>query len=56
MILAVKNFWKEFGSGKGNTVENYQAACFAGSSCDWDRERFTMDEGCSRAVRKFCAL
>ncbi|MDD5940010.1 MAG: valine--tRNA ligase [Lachnospiraceae bacterium] len=21
-----------------------------GSSCDWDRERFTMDEGCSRAV------
>ncbi len=22
-----------------------------GSSCDWDRERFTMDEGCSRAVR-----
>ena len=23
-----------------------------GSSCDWDRERFTMDEGCSRAVRE----
>ena len=23
-----------------------------GTSCDWDRERFTMDEGCSRAVRK----
>ena len=22
-----------------------------GSSCDWSRERFTMDEGCSRAVR-----
>jgi len=21
-----------------------------GSSCDWDRERFTMDEGCNRAV------
>ena len=21
-----------------------------GSSCDWDRERFTMDEGCSEAV------
>ena len=21
-----------------------------GSSCDWDRERFTMDEGCSKAV------
>lgn len=23
-----------------------------GSSCDWNRERFTMDEGCSRAVRE----
>jgi valyl-tRNA synthetase len=23
-----------------------------GSSCDWDRERFTMDEGLSKAVRK----
>ena len=22
-----------------------------GSSCDWDRERFTMDEGCSNAVQ-----
>ena len=23
-----------------------------GSSCDWERERFTLDEGCSRAVQK----
>ncbi|SDZ78346.1 valyl-tRNA synthetase [Selenomonas ruminantium] len=23
-----------------------------GSSCDWDRQRFTMDEGCSAAVRE----
>ena len=23
-----------------------------GSSCDWDRERFTLDEGCSEAVQK----
>ena len=23
-----------------------------GSSCDWDRERFTLDEGCSKAVQK----
>ncbi|NLC07061.1 MAG: valine--tRNA ligase, partial [Syntrophomonadaceae bacterium] len=23
-----------------------------GSSCDWSRERFTMDEGCSNAVRE----
>ncbi len=28
-----------------------------GSSCDWERHRFTMDEGCSRAVREvFCSL
>ncbi|MBQ9060679.1 MAG: valine--tRNA ligase [Firmicutes bacterium] len=24
-----------------------------GDSCDWDRERFTMDEGCSKAVNHF---
>ena len=23
-----------------------------GSSCDWTRERFTMDEGCSKAVKE----
>lgn len=23
-----------------------------GSSCDWDRERFTMDKGCSKAVKE----
>ena len=28
-----------------------------GSSCDWDRERFTMDKGCSRAVTEvFCKM
>ena len=28
-----------------------------GSSCDWDRECFTLDEGCSKAVREvFCKL
>ena len=28
-----------------------------GVSCDWERSRFTMDEGCSRAVREtFCKL
>lgn len=24
-----------------------------GSSCDWERERFTMDQGCNRAVNRF---
>ncbi|MFN2544640.1 MAG: valine--tRNA ligase [Actinomycetota bacterium] len=38
--------WKErFG---GRIVEQMQAL---GNSCDWDRLRFTMDEGLSRAVR-----
>jgi valyl-tRNA synthetase len=37
--------------------EQYHAVITAqlkklGSSCDWDRERFTMDKGLSRAVRK----
>ncbi len=28
-----------------------------GSSCDWDRERFTMDEGCNHAVTQvFCRM
>lgn len=28
-----------------------------GVSCDWDRERFTLDEGCSKAVREvFCRM
>lgn len=39
--------WKE---KFGNRI-TYQLRTL-GSSCDWERERFTMDEGCSRAVRK----
>ncbi|MFI3213935.1 MAG: valine--tRNA ligase [Eubacteriales bacterium] len=28
-----------------------------GSSCDWERERFTMDEGCNKAVTEvFCKM
>ncbi len=39
--------WKrEYG---GRIVEQLKKL---GSSCDWERERFTMDEGCSRAVTK----
>ena len=39
--------WKEkFG---GRIVEQLKKM---GSSCDWDRERFTMDEGCSKAVKE----
>ena len=35
---------KEYG---GRIVEQLKKM---GSSCDWDRERFTMDEGCNKAV------
>ena len=39
--------WKEkFG---GRIVEQLKKL---GSSCDWDHLRFTMDEGCSKAVRE----
>ena len=39
--------WKEkFGS---RIIEQLKKL---GSSCDWERERFTMDEGCSKAVRE----
>ncbi len=39
--------WKEqYGSRIINQLKKL------GSSCDWDRERFTMDEGCSKAVKE----
>jgi len=34
----------------GNTITDQLS--LLGSSCDWTRERFTMDEGCSKAVRE----
>ena len=34
----------------GDRIVNQQKKL--GSSCDWDRARFTMDEGCSKAVRE----
>lgn len=39
--------WKETYSGR---IINQLKKL--GSSCDWERERFTMDEGCSRAVKE----
>ncbi len=39
--------WKEkFGGRIINQLKKI------GCSCDWDRERFTMDEGCSKAVKE----
>ena len=39
--------WKQ---KSGNAIINQLKSL--GASCDWDRERFTMDEGLSKAVRK----
>lgn len=44
--------WKDkFG---GRIIEQLKKM---GSSCDWERERFTLDEGCNKAVNEvFCRL
>ncbi|MGI5912702.1 MAG: valine--tRNA ligase [Syntrophomonadaceae bacterium] len=39
--------WKQL---YGNRITSQLS--LMGSSCDWSRERFTMDEGCSQAVRE----
>ena len=53
-ILGREKFLRQsMGSGKkqygGRIVSQLKKI---GSSCDWDRERFTMDEGCSKAVKE----
>jgi valyl-tRNA synthetase len=45
-IDAVWEWRNEYGSAIINQLKRL------GASCDWDRERFTMDEGLSKAVRK----
>ncbi len=45
-IEAVWEWRAEYGSAIINQLKRL------GASCDWQRERFTMDEGLSRAVRK----
>ena len=45
----LKHVWKwkeEYGGRIVNQLKKL------GSSCDWEKERFTMDEGCSHAVKK----
>ena len=39
--------WKETYGGR--IIEQLKKL---GTSCDWERERFTLDEGCSKAVRE----
>lgn len=45
-IERVWDWKKQFGDRIINQLKRL------GASCDWGRERFTMDEGCSRAVRE----
>ena len=42
------------GSGNGKTNTNRESLASSsrwGAVCDWKRTRFTLDEGCSKAVR-----
>ncbi len=45
----LKRAWEWRKKYGGRIVEQLKKL---GSSCDWERERFTLDEGCSKAVRE----
>lgn len=45
----LKRAWDWKAKYGGRIVEQLKRL---GSSCDWERERFTLDEGCSKAVRE----
>ncbi len=45
----MKRAWEWKKKYGGRIVEQLKKL---GSSCDWSRERFTMDEGCNKAVRE----
>ena len=45
----LKRAWEGKEKFGGRIIEQLKKM---GSSCDWDRERFTMDEGCSKAVKE----
>ncbi len=54
--LGREEFLKRAWYGKKNTAARITRQCRKlGDSCDWSRERFTMDEGCNKAVRTFRA-
>jgi valyl-tRNA synthetase len=44
----IERVWKWKGESGGRIMQQLRVL---GASCDWSRERFTMDEGLSRAVR-----
>mgnify|MGYP001480315625 CR=1 FL=1 len=45
----VERVWKWRGESGGQIIHQLKRL---GASCDWERERFTMDEGLSKAVRE----
>ncbi len=45
----IEKVWEWKRESGGRIIEQLKKL---GASCDWDRERFTMDEGLSRAVRE----
>jgi valyl-tRNA synthetase len=45
----IERVWKWKGESGGQIIGQLKRL---GASCDWERERFTMDEGLSRAVRE----
>ena len=45
----IERVWQQKSESGGTIISQLKAL---GSSCDWDRERFTMDEGLSQAVRE----
>ena len=50
----LKRAWEWKAEYGGRIIEQLKKM---GSSCDWDRERFTMDEGCNKAVTEvFCKM
>src|ERR1700735_2737829 len=47
----IKRVWEWKAESGGTIISQLKRL---GASCDWSRERFTMDEGLSRAVAKVC--
>ncbi len=45
----IERVWQWKGESGGQIIHQLKRL---GASCDWERERFTMDEGLSRAVRE----
>ncbi|MGN0448278.1 MAG: valine--tRNA ligase [Acutalibacteraceae bacterium] len=45
----LKRAWEWKAQYGGRIIEQLKKM---GSSCDWERERFTLDEGCSKAVKE----